>query len=72
MKGSRQQWQKYVHLALVNRLGGQSPARNRVVRLTDHPDMTIAVYRGCKTTKQQQTARSRKVWAKSADSDQTI
>ena len=25
-----------------------------MVRLTDHPDMTIAVYRGCKNNKQQQ------------------
>ena len=25
-----------------------------MVRLTDHPDMTLDVYRGCKTTKQQQ------------------
>ena len=25
-----------------------------MVRLTDHPDMTLDVYRGCKTTIQQQ------------------
>ena len=28
--------------------------RKSVVRLTDRPDMTLDVYRGCKTTKQQQ------------------
>ena len=28
--------------------------RNSTVRLTDHPDLTIAVYLGCKATKQQQ------------------
>ena len=39
-------WRKYVHLVLVNRLGGLSLPRNSVVRLTDCPDMTIAVYRG--------------------------
>ena len=39
---------------LVNRLGGLSLPRKSVVRLTDHPDMTLDVYRGRKTTKQQQ------------------
>ena len=29
-----------------------------MVRLTDRPDMTSAVYRGCKTTKQQHTVQS--------------
>ena len=48
-------WRKYVHEVLVNRLGGLSLPRKRVVRLTDCPDMTFAVYRGRKTpTKQQQ------------------
>ena len=32
-------WQKYVHEVLVNRL-------RSVVRLTDHSDITITVYRG--------------------------
>ena len=45
---------KYVHEVLVNRLGGLSLPRKSVVRLTDHPDMTLDVYRGCKTTIQQQ------------------
>ena len=31
---------------VVNHLGGLSLPRNSVVRLTDHPDMTIAVYHG--------------------------
>ena len=45
--------EKYVHIVLVNRLGGLSMPRKSVVRLTDHPDMTIAVYRGRKTITQQ-------------------
>ena len=39
---------------LVNRLGGLSLPRKSVVRLTDHPDMTLDVYRGRKTIIQQQ------------------
>ena len=39
---------------LVNRLGGLSLVRKSVVRLTDRPDMTLDVYRGRKTTMQQQ------------------
>ena len=46
-------WGKYVHEVLVNRLGGLSLPRKSVVRLTDHSDLTLDVYRGCKTTKQQ-------------------
>ena len=47
-------WRKYVHEVLVNRLGGLSLPRKSVFRLTDHPDMTLDVYRGRKTTMQQQ------------------
>ena len=47
-------WRKYVHEVLVNRLGGLSLPRKSVVRLPDRPDMTLDVYRGCKTTTQQQ------------------
>ena len=43
-------WRKYVHEVLVNRLGGLSLPRKSVVRLTDRPDLTLDVYRGCKTT----------------------
>ena len=43
-----------MHEALVNRLGGLSLPRKSVVRLTDRPDMTLDVYRGRKTTMQQQ------------------
>ena len=43
-----------MHEVLVNRLGGLSLPRKRVVRLTERPDMTLAVYRGRKTTKQLQ------------------
>ena len=39
-----------MHEVLVNRLGGLSLPRKSVVRLTDHPDMTLGVYRGRKTT----------------------
>ena len=47
-------WRKYVHEVLVNRLGSLSLPRKSVVRLTDSPDMTLDVYRGSKTTTQQQ------------------
>ena len=43
-----------MHEVLVNRLGGLSLPRKSVVRLTDRPDMTLDVYRGRKTTLQQQ------------------
>ena len=43
-----------MHEVLVNRLGGLSLPRTSVVRLTDRPDMTLDVYRGRKTTMQQQ------------------
>ena len=45
-----------MHEVLVNRLGGLSLPRKSVVRLTDRPDMTLDVYRGRKTTNQQQFA----------------
>ena len=44
-----------MHKVLVNRLGGLSLPRKSVVRLTDRPDMTLDVDRGCKTTNQQST-----------------
>ena len=47
-------WQKYVLEVLVNRLEGLSLPRKSAVRLTDRPDMTLDVYRGRKTTIQQQ------------------
>ena len=37
---------KNVHWVLVNHLGGLSLPRKSVVRLTDSPAMTIAVYCG--------------------------
>ena len=43
-----------MHEVLVNRLGGLSLPRKSVVRLSVRPDMTIDIYRGCKTTIQQQ------------------
>ena len=43
-----------MHEVLVNRLGDLSLPRKSVVRLTDRPDMTLDVYRGRKTTIQQQ------------------
>ena len=43
-----------MHEVLVNRFGGLSLRRKSVVRLTDRPDMTLDVYRGRKTTMQQQ------------------
>ena len=47
-----------MHEVLVNRLGGLSLPRKSVVRLTDRPDMTLDVYRGRKTTMQQQQQSS--------------
>ena len=43
-----------MHEVLVKRLGGLSLPRKSVVRLTDHPDMTLDIYLGHKTTTQQQ------------------
>ena len=43
-----------MHEVLVNHLGGLSLPRKSVVRLTDRPNMTLDVYRGRKTTIQQQ------------------
>ena len=43
-----------MHEVLVSRLGGLPLSRKSVVRLTDRPDMTLDVYRGRKTTTQQQ------------------
>ena len=43
-----------MHKVVVNRLGGLSLLRKSVVRLTDRPDITLDVYRGRKTTTQQQ------------------
>ena len=47
-----------MHEVLVNHLGGLSLPRKSVARLTDRPDMTLAVYRGRKTTIQQQQQQS--------------
>ena len=47
---------------LVNRSGGLSLTRESVVRLTDCPDMTIAVYCGRKTTTQQHINALSKAW----------
>ena len=47
-------WRKYVQEVLVNRLGGLSLPRKSVVWLTDRPNMALDVYRGRKTTQQQQ------------------
>ena len=44
---------------LLNRLGGLSLPSKSVVRLTDCPDMTLDVYRGRKTTMQQQCNKSK-------------
>ena len=46
-----------MHEVLVNRLGGLSLPRKSVVRLTDRPDMTLDVYRGRKTIKQQKQSK---------------
>ena len=51
-----------MHEVLVNRLGGLSLPRKSVVRLTDRPDMTLDVYRGRKTTMQQQQQQLIKIY----------
>ena len=38
-----------MHEVLVNGLGGLSLPRKSVVRITDHPNLTLDVYRGRKT-----------------------
>ena len=43
-----------MHEVLVNPLGGLSLPSKSVVRLIDRPNMTLDVYRGHKTTMQQQ------------------
>ena len=43
-----------MHEVLVNCLGGLCLPRKSMVGLTDHPDMTLDIYGGCKTTMQQQ------------------
>ena len=43
-------WGKYVHEVIVNRLGGLSLPMKSVVRLTDRPNMTLAVYNNTTTT----------------------
>ena len=53
-KGSCQLLAKVCARCVFNRLGGLSLPRKSVVRLTDRPDMTLDVYRGRKTTMQQQ------------------
>ena len=62
-------WQKCVHKVLVNSLGGLSLPRKNMVRLTDHPNMTIDVYCGRKiTTLHMLKGRSRNInsrWRKS-------
>ena len=45
-KGRCQLLANYGHLVLINRLGGLSLYLDSMVRLTDHSEMTIAVYRG--------------------------
>ena len=56
-----------MHEVLVNRLGGLSLPRKNVVRLTDRPDMTLDVYRGRKTTTQQQHKNDFNIWDHSRD-----
>ena len=56
-----------MHEVLFNRLGGLSLPRKSVVRLTDRPDMTLDVYRGRKTTMQQQQQQ-----CKMLDAEETL
>ena len=56
-----------MHEVLVNRLGGLSLPRKSVVRLTDRPEMTLDVYRGRKTTMQQQQHLAQTSYTEGAD-----
>ena len=47
-----------MHEVLVKRLGSLGLPRKSVIRLTDRRDMTLDVYRGRKTTMQQQQCKS--------------
>ena len=47
-------WRKYMYEILVNRSGGLYLLRKSAFRLTDRPDMNIAVYCGRGTTTPQQ------------------
>ena len=47
-------------MCTINHLGGLSLPRKSVARLTDCPNMTIAVYCGCKTTIQHKTTFRKK------------
>ena len=48
---------------LVIRLGGLNLPRKSVVRLIESPDMTLGVYRGRKTTIQQQRQSGKLFWS---------
>ena len=61
-----------MHEVLVNRLGGLSLPRKSVVRLTDRPDMTFDVYRGRKTTMQQQQLTTAEAECESLDPGKLI
>ena len=52
-----------MHEVLVNGLGGLSLPTKSVVRLNDHPDTTLDVYRGRKTTTQQQLRKFKVLFA---------
>ena len=55
---------KYVQEVLVNHLGGLSLPWKSVVRLTDFPDMTLAVYHVRKTTPQPQLLKILLLWSR--------
>ena len=61
-----------MHEVLVNRLGGLSLPRKSVVRLTDRPEMTLDVFRGRKTTIQQQQFKIRESHAKRGNDEKLI
>ena len=57
-----------MHEVLVNRLEGLGLPRKSVIRLTDRPDMTLNIYRGRKTTMQQQQKKTFNVKENQEDS----
>ena len=61
-----------MHEVLANHLGGLSLPRKSLARLTDRPDMTLDVYRGRKTTIQQQLFSEKCCYTARAQANDTI
>ena len=65
-------WRKHMHEVLFNRLGCLSLPRKSMGRLSAHPDMTLDVYRGRKTTTQQHNPHPRQKSTKRQSNKHTL